>query len=85
VRRYHHPDTQEIFPDVMLQNVFSSTMILGEVPQRQPLSEGDPVIFDARSPYITFSVIDPRTGRAVLCGESRPRSRLGQAEQPSAG
>jgi hypothetical protein len=32
---------QEIFPDVMLQNVFSSTMILGEVPQRQPLSEGD--------------------------------------------
>jgi hypothetical protein len=44
-------------------------MILGGVPTRQPLSEGDPVIFDARSPYITFSVIDSQTGRAVPYGE----------------
>jgi hypothetical protein len=44
-------------------------MILGGVPTRQPLSEHDPVIFDARSPYITFAVIDPATGRVVGYGE----------------
>jgi phenylacetate-coenzyme A ligase PaaK-like adenylate-forming protein len=58
-----------IFPNARLHNRFGSTMILGDVPTRQPLSEGDPVIFDARSPYITFFVIDPATCRPVPFGE----------------
>jgi hypothetical protein len=33
------------------------------------LSEDDPVIHDAQGPHITFSVIDPKTGRAVPYGE----------------
>jgi phenylacetate-coenzyme A ligase PaaK-like adenylate-forming protein len=60
---------REIFPDATLQNGFGSTMILGATPTRHSLSEEDPVIFDARSPYITFSVIDPQTGRPVGYGE----------------
>ena len=39
------------------------------MPSRQPLSADDPVIHDAHSPYITFSVIDPETGRSVPYGE----------------
>jgi hypothetical protein len=60
---------REIFPNALLHNAFGSNMILGGVPTRQPLSEDDPVVFDARSPYITFSVIDPATGRPVGYGE----------------
>jgi phenylacetate-coenzyme A ligase PaaK-like adenylate-forming protein len=60
---------REIFPNTVLHNAFGSNMILGGVPTRQPLSEDDPVVFDARSPYITFSVIDPQTGRPVHYGE----------------
>jgi hypothetical protein len=58
-----------IFPNARLHNRFGSTMILGDVPTRPPLSEGDPVIFDARSPYITFFVIDSATCRPVPFGE----------------
>lgn len=60
---------REIFPNATLRNGFGSTMILGAAPTRKPLSEEDPVIFDARTPYITFSVIDPETGRPVAYGE----------------
>jgi phenylacetate-coenzyme A ligase PaaK-like adenylate-forming protein len=64
---------RDIFPNAVLHNAFGSNMILGAVPTRQPLQEHDPVIFDARSPYITFSVIDPQTDRPVSYGE-RARS-----------
>jgi phenylacetate-coenzyme A ligase PaaK-like adenylate-forming protein len=67
------PDTRgvlrEIFPDATLRDVYSSTMILGAVNTRQASFEDDPDIFDARSPYITFSVIDPQTGQRVPYGE----------------
>ncbi len=44
-------------------------MILGAAQTHEGLPEDDPVIHDARSPYITFSVIDPDTGRPVPYGE----------------
>ncbi len=64
---------RDIFPNGVPHNAFGSNMIPGAVPTRQPLQENDPVIFDARSPYITFLVIDPQTGRPVGYGE-RARS-----------
>jgi hypothetical protein len=45
------------------------TMILAGAQSRAGLSEDDPVNHDAQSPYITFSVIDPDTGRPVPDGE----------------
>lgn len=61
---------REIFPDVTLRDVYSSTMVLGGVlAARHAQSDDDPVIHDARSPYITFSVIDPQTGQLVPYGE----------------
>jgi phenylacetate-coenzyme A ligase PaaK-like adenylate-forming protein len=56
---------REIFPNATLRNIYGSTTILGGAHTREGLSEDDPVIHDAQSPYITFSVIDPQTGRAV--------------------
>jgi phenylacetate-coenzyme A ligase PaaK-like adenylate-forming protein len=58
-----------IFPNVKLYNVYGSTMILGGTTNRPASSEDDPVIHDGQSPYITFSVIDPATGRPVPYGE----------------
>jgi phenylacetate-coenzyme A ligase PaaK-like adenylate-forming protein len=60
---------REIFPNATLRNIYGSTTILGGAHTREGLSEDDPVIHDAQSPYITFSVIDPQTGRAVGYGE----------------
>ncbi|HXA13019.1 MAG TPA: AMP-binding protein [Mycobacterium sp.] len=60
---------RDIFPNVVPHNAFGSNMTPGAVPTRQPLQEHDPVIFDARSPCITFLVIDPQTGRPVGYGE----------------
>jgi phenylacetate-coenzyme A ligase PaaK-like adenylate-forming protein len=60
---------QEIFPNAKVHNIYGGTMILGSSQTREGLSEDDPVIHDARSPYITFSVIDPGTGRRVPFGE----------------
>ena len=45
------------------------TMILAGAQSRAGLSEDDPVNHDAQSRYITFSVIDPDTGRPVPYGE----------------
>jgi phenylacetate-coenzyme A ligase PaaK-like adenylate-forming protein len=59
----------EIFPNVTLRNEYGSTMILGAAHTRDAQPENGPVIHDARSPYITFSVIDPETGRPVPFGE----------------
>ena len=60
---------REIFPNATVRNTYGSTMILGGAQIRAGLSEDDPVIHDAQSPYITFSVIDPETGRPVPYGE----------------
>ena len=60
---------REIFPNAKVRNIYGSTMILGGAQIRAGLSEDDPVIHDAHSPYITFSVIDPETSRPVPYGE----------------
>jgi phenylacetate-coenzyme A ligase PaaK-like adenylate-forming protein len=60
---------REIFPNAKVRNIYGSTMILGAARTREGLSEHDPVIHDAQSPYITFSVIDPETGRPVPYGQ----------------
>jgi phenylacetate-coenzyme A ligase PaaK-like adenylate-forming protein len=59
----------EVFPGLALEGNYGSTMVLGGAPERLGLTDDDPCIFDPFSPYITFSVVDPATGRKVACGE----------------
>jgi phenylacetate-coenzyme A ligase PaaK-like adenylate-forming protein len=59
----------EIFPGLTIFGSYGSTMILGTAPERPGLSDEDPCIFDPPSPYITFSVVEPDSGRAVPYGE----------------
>jgi phenylacetate-coenzyme A ligase PaaK-like adenylate-forming protein len=60
---------REIFPDARMRPFgYGSTMVLASAITRQP-SEDDHVIHDTHSPYVTFSVIDPGTGRSVPYGQ----------------
>jgi phenylacetate-coenzyme A ligase PaaK-like adenylate-forming protein len=59
----------EVFPGVTLDGGYGSTMVLGGATERLDLSDEDPCIFDPFSPYITFSVVAPDTGRKVAYGE----------------
>jgi phenylacetate-coenzyme A ligase PaaK-like adenylate-forming protein len=59
----------EIFPDVMLDGHYGSTMVLGGALERLGLTDDDPCIFDPLAPCVTFSVVDPETGRRVAYGE----------------
>lgn len=59
----------EIFPDVKLRGTYGSTMILGTTSERPGLTQDDPWIVDPFSPYISFSVVDPATGKEVPYGE----------------
>jgi hypothetical protein len=59
----------EVFPGLPLEGMYGSTMVLGGAFERTGLSDDDPCIFDPFSPYVTFSVVDPATGRNVAYGE----------------
>jgi len=59
----------EVFPGVTLCGAYGSTMVLGGADERPGLNDEDPCIFDAFSPYITFSVVDPDMGHQVAYGE----------------
>jgi phenylacetate-coenzyme A ligase PaaK-like adenylate-forming protein len=59
----------EVFPKVALYGIYGSTMILGSVDERVGPRDDDLCIFDPFSPYISFSVVDPATGREVRYGE----------------
>jgi phenylacetate-coenzyme A ligase PaaK-like adenylate-forming protein len=59
----------EIFPGLTIAGGYGSTMVLGGAPERLGLADDDPCIFDPPSPYITFSVVEPDTGRAVPYGQ----------------
>ncbi|MCW2963286.1 MAG: phenazine antibiotic biosynthesis protein [Actinomycetia bacterium] len=59
----------EIFPGLTIVGSYGSTMVLGGAPERLGLTDEDPCIFDPPSPYITFSVVEPDTGRTVPNGE----------------
>jgi phenylacetate-coenzyme A ligase PaaK-like adenylate-forming protein len=64
------PDTldllSEIFPDTALAMAFGSTMILSQAITR---TVDDLFVFDPRSPYVVFWVVDPDTGERVGYGE----------------
>jgi phenylacetate-coenzyme A ligase PaaK-like adenylate-forming protein len=59
----------EIFPGLTIVGTYGSTMVLGGATERLGLTDEDPCIFDPPSPYITFSVVEPDTGRAVPYGQ----------------
>jgi phenylacetate-coenzyme A ligase PaaK-like adenylate-forming protein len=59
----------EVFPDIDLGGLYGSTMILGVAQERLGLGADDPCVFDAPSPCITFSVVDPETREAVAYGQ----------------
>ena len=68
-RDSRHLYRTEVFPGISLDGAYGSTMALGGALERPGLSDEDPCIFDPFSPSITFSVIDPDTGRTVEYGE----------------
>jgi hypothetical protein len=57
---------RQIFPDIAIAMAFGSTMVLSQAATRV---EGDTLIFDPRSPYVVFWVVDPETGAEVPYGE----------------
>jgi phenylacetate-coenzyme A ligase PaaK-like adenylate-forming protein len=64
------PDTldllREIFPDTTTTMAFGSTMVLSQAVTR---TSGDSFVFDPRTPYVVFWVIDPDTGERVPYGQ----------------
>lgn len=57
---------REIFPAAAIAMAFGSTMILSQTKTRV---DGDAFVFDPRTPYVVFWVIDPATGERVPYGE----------------
>jgi acyl-CoA synthetase (AMP-forming)/AMP-acid ligase II len=65
------PDTldllRNIFPNTAITMVFGSTMILSQAVTRKNRDAG-PFVFDPRTPYAVFSIVDPDTGEEVAYG-----------------
>jgi hypothetical protein len=59
---------REIFPNTTITMAFGSTMILSQAVTRATDDGNEPFIFDSRSPYVVFWVIDPETGETVPYG-----------------
>jgi phenylacetate-coenzyme A ligase PaaK-like adenylate-forming protein len=59
----------EVFPGIDLAGGYGSTMVLGSALERPGLRDDDPCIFDPFSPYVTFAVVDPESGREVDYGQ----------------
>jgi phenylacetate-coenzyme A ligase PaaK-like adenylate-forming protein len=57
---------RQIFPTTSIAIAFGSTVVLSQAATR---TDGDSFVFDPRSPYVVFFVIDPRTGATVPYGE----------------
>ena len=58
---------RDVFPGVALATVYGSTMILSQAATR--IVDDGSAVFDPRSPYIVFWVIDPDTGEQVPYGQ----------------
>jgi hypothetical protein len=59
-----------IFPNTTITMAFGSTMILSQAITDRVDGDGDgPFVFHPRSPYATFSVVDPDTGAEVRYGQ----------------
>jgi phenylacetate-coenzyme A ligase PaaK-like adenylate-forming protein len=59
----------DMVPDTAITMVFGSTMILSQARTRATDSSADPFVFDPRTPYVVFWVIDPDGGAVVPYGE----------------
>ena len=55
-----------IFPATAITMAFGSTMILSQAITR---TDGEVFVFDPRTPYVVFWVVDPDTGEQVAHGE----------------
>jgi hypothetical protein len=63
---------REIFPNTVITMVFGSTMILSQAITRRNCDSGPcegRFVFDPRTPYVVFSVVDPDTGKEVPYGQ----------------
>ncbi|BBZ50157.1 AMP-binding protein [Mycobacterium heidelbergense] len=57
---------REIFPDTTITAAFGSTMVLSQAVTRT--TDGGSFVFDPRTPYVVFWVVDPDTGERVPYG-----------------
>jgi phenylacetate-coenzyme A ligase PaaK-like adenylate-forming protein len=60
---------RDILPATVITTVFGSTMILSQARTRAMHPGGDSWIFDPRSPYVVFWVIDADSGAQVSYGQ----------------
>jgi hypothetical protein len=60
---------REIFPNTLITIAFGSTMILSQAITRTTNTDDDSFIFDPRTPYVVFWVVDPDSRETVSCGE----------------
>ncbi len=60
---------RDMFPDTTITMAFGSTMVLSQAVTRID-DDAETFVFDPRSPYVVFWVIDPDTGDQVPYGES---------------
>jgi phenylacetate-coenzyme A ligase PaaK-like adenylate-forming protein len=58
---------REIFPDTTITMAFGSTMVLSQAVTRT--TDDDTFVFDPRTPYVVFWVVDPDTGEQVPYGQ----------------
>jgi phenylacetate-coenzyme A ligase PaaK-like adenylate-forming protein len=58
---------REVFPSTNITMAFGSTMVLSQAVTRT--TDGDVFVFDPRTPYVVFWVIDPDTGEQVPYGQ----------------
>jgi phenylacetate-coenzyme A ligase PaaK-like adenylate-forming protein len=58
---------RDIFPNTTITMAFGSTMVLSQAVTRT--ADGDAFVFDPRTPYVVFWVIDPDTGDRVPYGQ----------------
>jgi len=58
---------REIFPNTTITMAFGSTMVLSQAVTRT--ADGASFVFDPRTPYVVFWVVDPDTGGQVPYGQ----------------
>jgi len=58
---------RDIFPNTTITVAFGSTMILSQAVTR--IADDESFVFDPRTPYVVFWVVDPGTGDQVPYGE----------------
>ncbi len=58
---------RDIFPTTTITMAFGSTMVLSQAVTRT--TDDDSFVFDPRTPYVVFWVVDPDTGEQVAYGQ----------------